>query len=111
GRGGRKGRREWGAAREKGGARGAAVATAKDGKAALAEDVVHSHLGMDTPVLLNPLRQQLRESEFTTWLREGVAEALFHAAPGELLPPLRGSDGVYVARVVRKVEGKGKADP
>jgi hypothetical protein len=87
----------------------AAIAAAKDGKPAL-PDVVYSHLGAGRPVLLNPLRQQLRESEFTTWMREGIAEALFRAAPGELLPPLRGADGVYVARVVRKVEGDRKID-
>src|SRR5262249_51814234 len=62
---GSQGQRDFAAALQKAEATRAAVATAKDGKAALAEDVVHSHLGVDMPVLLNPLRQQLRESECT----------------------------------------------
>ncbi|HZN38940.1 MAG TPA: hypothetical protein VFD82_09060 [Planctomycetota bacterium] len=43
-------------------------------------DVVYSHLGADQPVLLNPLRQQLREllvqSLFRAWIDTAFADSV-----------------------------------
>lgn len=58
----------------------------------------------------NQLRQRLRESEFTTLLREGIADAVFAAKPGEWIGPLRGSDGVYVVRALKRSEPQLRVD-
>lgn len=108
---GEHGQRDFAAARRQALATHAALLAAKGNAPELAADVVAMHLGAGQPILLNQLRQALRESEYTNLLREGVADALFRAEPGQLLAPLRGAYGVYVARVVRKVEGKNKVDP
>jgi len=106
------GQRDFAAAHQRALATHAALAAAPAGETGrqpeLAKDVQYT---LEKSIMINPLRQRLRESEFTTLLREGVAEALFRAEPGKLLPPLRGADGVYVARVVRRAEGKGTVDP
>lgn len=76
-------------------------ALAADPAAKLA-DAACTRIGEKDPVLFNPLRQQLRENEYVSLLREGVVEALYAAPLGELTGPLRGTDGVYIARVKRR---------
>ncbi|MCA8973441.1 MAG: hypothetical protein KDC98_01905 [Planctomycetes bacterium] len=82
----------------------AVLTAANDGAPVLPEGVVHLHLGEDRPMPLNQVRGQLAEGEYTTLLRAGVADAAFAAPPGKLLGPLRGSDGVYLARVIERHE-------
>lgn len=80
-----------------------AALRADAGKVTLADGVTHEVAGAK-PMQLNPLRGKLGESEFTSLLRSGVAEAMMAATPGELIGPLRGTNGVYIARVQKRHE-------
>ena len=81
-----------------------------DEPAKLPIGVEYSRVGDDRPIAFNTMRNKVGESEYTLLLRDGVTEALFVAEPGELLGPLRGAGGVYIARVVKHDEGPNAVD-
>jgi hypothetical protein len=72
--------------------------------------VRHERAGSARPEPLNPLQKRLREGDYTTLLRRGVAATWFAAKEGELVGPTRGTEAVYVARVHRRVEQDTKVD-
>jgi parvulin-like peptidyl-prolyl isomerase len=58
----------------------------------------------------NPMRQAVRETEFTDLLMGySLGAYLFYDAPvGEIVGPLRGTDAYYIARVNQRLPARGK---
>ena len=88
----------------------AVLSAGGDEPAKLPIGVEYSRVGDDRPIAFNTMRNKVGESEYTLLLRDGVTEALFVAEPGELLGPLRGAGGVYIARVGKHNEGPNAVD-